>query len=76
MAHTRKDTLTSPGEWAKHLRQRGKRIVAKAERQAVKKEIHAEPDFTYDQKPEDREPFDASYTTDELYGDNPPWDKF
>jgi hypothetical protein len=39
MAHARKDTLTKSGEWAKHLRLWGKKMVAHAERQAVKKEI-------------------------------------
>lgn len=39
MAHTRKDTLTKPKEWAKHLRPHGKKAQSKAERQAAKKEI-------------------------------------
>lgn len=40
MAHTRKDTLIKPKEWAKHLRPFGKRVQSKAERQAAKKEIN------------------------------------
>ena len=42
MAHTRKDTLTSPPEWWKHLRPFNKRRVAKAERKASKKQIAKE----------------------------------
>jgi len=42
MAHTRKDTLTAPPEWWKHLRPFNKRKVAKAERKAAKKEIKEE----------------------------------
>jgi hypothetical protein len=42
MAHTRKDTLTSPPEWWKHLRPFNKRKVAKSERRAAAKEINAE----------------------------------
>lgn len=38
MAHVRKDTLVAPPEWWDHLRWH-KRTVAKAERQAAKKEI-------------------------------------
>jgi len=34
MAHTRKDTLTKPVEWWKHLRPFNKRRVAKRERKA------------------------------------------
>jgi hypothetical protein len=44
MAHVRKDTLTAPGEWAKHLRPRGKRVVNKSERQAASKEIKRSKD--------------------------------
>lgn len=39
MAHVRKDTLSAPGEWAKHLRPYGKRLQSKAERQAAKKVV-------------------------------------
>jgi hypothetical protein len=39
MAHTRKDTLTRPPEWWKHLRPYNKRRVAKRERKAAEKEI-------------------------------------
>jgi hypothetical protein len=39
MSHVRKDTLTRPPEWWKHLRPRNKRKVAKAERKAAVKEI-------------------------------------
>lgn len=49
MAHTRKDTLTSPPEWWKHLRPFGKRQTAKSERRAAKIVIDAEvnePDET------------------------------
>lgn len=42
MAHTRKDTLTSPPEWWKHLRPFLKRVVSKKERQAAKKMIKKE----------------------------------
>jgi len=42
MAHTRKDTLTSPPEWWRHLRPDNKRRVAKNERRAARKEINAE----------------------------------
>jgi hypothetical protein len=42
MSHVRKDTLTKPRQWAKHLRPYGKRMQSKAERQAVKKEIERE----------------------------------
>ena len=40
MAHKRKDTLTVTKEWARHLRPFWKRLFAKAERQASKKEIN------------------------------------
>ena len=42
MAHKRKDTLTRPPEWWKHLRPWNKRRVAGAERRAAKKEIEKE----------------------------------
>ena len=42
MAHTRKDTLTSPPEWWKHLRPFNKRKVAKRERKAAMKQIREE----------------------------------
>lgn len=42
MAHKRKDTLTRPCEWAKHLRPFGKRRQAHKERQAVKDVIKKE----------------------------------
>lgn len=42
MAHARKDTLVSCGEWAKHLKPFGKRMVAKAERKAAQKEVKKE----------------------------------
>lgn len=42
MAHTRKDTLVPPSEWAKHLRPYGKRLQSKAERKAAKKHITKE----------------------------------
>lgn len=35
MAHTRKDTLTAPPEWWRHLRPLNKRRVAKRERRAA-----------------------------------------
>jgi hypothetical protein len=37
MAHARKDTLTRPIEWAKHLRKWGKRVQNGKERRAAKK---------------------------------------
>jgi hypothetical protein len=37
MAHARKDTLVAPKEWAKHLKKFGKRLQAKAERQASRR---------------------------------------
>ena len=39
MSHKRKDTLTAPPQWWKHLRPFFKRRVAKAERRAAKKEF-------------------------------------
>jgi predicted nucleic acid-binding Zn ribbon protein len=39
MAHKRKDTLSAPKEWAKHLRPFGKKIQSKSERRAAKKDI-------------------------------------
>jgi len=48
MAHVRKDTLTTPGEWAKHLRRRGKKTVSKSERQAAKKEKEKEAGYEED----------------------------
>lgn len=39
MAHARKDTLTAPPQWWKHLRPFFKRKTAKAERRAAKKEM-------------------------------------
>jgi hypothetical protein len=42
MAHVRKDTLVTPGEWWKHLRPFLKRLVSKAERKAARKEIERE----------------------------------
>lgn len=42
MAHKRKDTLTKPPEWWKHLRPDNKRKVAKSERRAARKQINAE----------------------------------
>ena len=42
MAHKRKDTLTAPREWAKHLRPFGKRVQSKSERRAAKSEIKRE----------------------------------
>jgi hypothetical protein len=39
MAHVRKDTLTRPPEWWKHLRPFLKRLVSKRERKAATKEI-------------------------------------
>lgn len=41
MSHVRKDTLVRPPEWWKHLRPYNKRVVAKKERQAAKKQINA-----------------------------------
>jgi len=35
MAHTRKDTLTAPPEWWRHLRPMNKRRVSKRERRAA-----------------------------------------
>ena len=37
MAHVRKDTFTTPGEWAKHLRKFGKRRQARADRKAARR---------------------------------------
>lgn len=45
MAHARKDTLSKPREWAKHLRPSGKRAQAKAERRVIKLEILREKSF-------------------------------
>ena len=42
MAHKRKDTLTKPPEWWKHLRPFNKRKVAKSERRAARRQINAE----------------------------------
>ncbi len=39
MAHKRKDTLTAPPQWRKHLRPFYKRRVSKHEREAAKQEI-------------------------------------
>jgi len=39
MAHVRKDTLTAPSEWAKHLRKWAKRRTSKAERRASKSSL-------------------------------------
>lgn len=39
MAHKRKDTLTKPPEWWRHLRPENKRRVAKAERRAARRKI-------------------------------------
>ena len=41
MTHVRKDTLTKPPEWWKHLKW-NKRVVSKAERKAAKKFIDGE----------------------------------
>lgn len=40
MTHKRKDTLTKPVEWAKHLRPFGKRRQSHKERQASKENIN------------------------------------
>jgi hypothetical protein len=42
MAHTRKDTLTKPIEWAKHLRPYGKKRQQHKERVAAQKQINKE----------------------------------
>lgn len=42
MAHKRKDTLTAPKEWAKHLRPFGKRQQARHERQAARQQVRKE----------------------------------
>lgn len=42
MSHARKDTLTKPKQWAKHLRPFGKRQQAKAERKAAQKDIQTQ----------------------------------
>jgi hypothetical protein len=42
MAHTRKDTFSAPGEWARHLKRQGKRAQAKAERRAAQTIIRSE----------------------------------
>lgn len=42
MSHTRKDTLTPPPEWWKHLRPFNKKFVSHRERQAAKREIDHE----------------------------------
>ena len=39
MAHKRKDTLTAPLEWAKHLRPFGKKQQSAKERRAARKQI-------------------------------------
>lgn len=44
MAHTRKDTLIRTKEWWKHLRPFNKRLQAKGERRAAKKQIEQEKD--------------------------------
>ena len=41
MATVKKDMLTTPGEWWKHMRWK-KRVLSKAERQAGKKLIRTE----------------------------------
>jgi len=41
LAHVRKDTLTKPPEWWKHLKW-NKQVVSKAERKAAKKFIDGE----------------------------------
>jgi len=43
MAHVRKDTLTAPPQYWDHLKEY-KRVVAKAERKAAKKQIGEEMD--------------------------------
>ena len=40
MGHVRKDTLTTPPEWWKHLRPYNKRRVSKAERRESKKQLN------------------------------------
>jgi hypothetical protein len=42
MGHVRKDTLTKPGEYRKHMRPFLKRCIAQAERRAANKRIHAD----------------------------------
>jgi hypothetical protein len=42
MAHVRKDTLTSPPEWWKHLRKFNKRATASAERRAARAFVEGE----------------------------------
>ena len=42
MATVKKGTFTAPPEWWKHLRPFNKRVVAKRERKAAKKEINEE----------------------------------
>lgn len=42
MSHVRKDTLTKPPQWWKHLRSYYKRVVSKRERRVSKKEIRKE----------------------------------
>ena len=44
MSHKRKDTLVRVTDWAKHLRPSGKRMQAKRERLAAKKEIKKDKD--------------------------------
>ena len=47
MAHKRKDTLTKPPEWWKHMRPENKRRIAHSERRAAKRligEVVAEQD--------------------------------
>jgi len=39
MAHKRKDTFCVTSEWAKHLKPHGKKVMAKAERRAARKDI-------------------------------------
>ena len=44
MSKVNASTLTRPIEWAKHLRKWGKKIMSKAERQAIKKQIKYKED--------------------------------
>ena len=49
MGHKRKDTLTKPVEWWKHLRPFNKRRVSKRERVAAEKEILNEKNFVQEE---------------------------
>lgn len=63
MAHVRKDTLTTPTEWARHLRRQGKRDAARNERRAARSQI--EQEIAGDCR-RDPDPFSGSGTTEQV----------